>query len=153
MSEDPVTGALKPEIGCMVRCTLPDVERDHYYKKIRKDIPNSFSVPLQNDESIVNSLINPTAQLNISETLPMVVLDGNIISVDEKKLAEMIANNDFSPERISELLYDTASKEAWRKYRKRPEQLDTMDPVQHYGVRGAGPDACRGACGFADPRM
>ena len=73
----------------------------------------------------VNSLINPTAQLNISETLPMVVLDGNIISVDEKKLAEMIANNDFSPERISELLYDTASKEAWRKYRKRPEQLDT----------------------------
>ncbi len=125
MSENPVTGALKPEIGWMVRCTLPDVERDYYYDKIKTDIPKHYSVPLQNDESIVNSLINPTAQLNISETLPMVVLDGNIISVDEKKLAEMIANNDFSPESISELLYDTASKEAWRKYRKRPEQLDT----------------------------
>ena len=125
MSENPITGALKPEIGWMVRCTLPDVERDYYYNKIKTDIPKHYSVPLQNDESIVNSLINPTAQLNISETLPMVVLDGNIISVDEKKLAEMIANNDFSPESISELLYDTASKEAWRKYRKRPEQLDT----------------------------
>ena len=125
MSEDPVTGALKPEIGWMVRCTLPDVERDYYYNKIKTDIPKHYSVPLQNDESIVNSLINPTAQLNISETLPMVVLDGNIISVDEKKLAEMVANNDFSPESISELLYDTASKEAWRKYRKRPEQLET----------------------------
>ena len=125
MSEDTVTGALKPEIGWMVRCTMPDVERDHYYKKIRKDIPKSFSLPLQNDESVVNRLISPTAQMHESQNLPMVVLDGNIISVDEKKLAEMIASNDFSPERVSELLYEAASKEALKKYRKKPEQLDT----------------------------
>ena len=104
MSEDPVTGALKPEIGWMVRCTMPDVERDYFYNKIKTDIPKHYSVPLQNDESIVNSLINPTAQLNISETLPLVVLDGNIISVDGKKLREMIEDDEFTHQEAAELL-------------------------------------------------
>ena len=108
----------------MVRCTLPDVERDYYYNKIKTDIPKHYSVPLLNDESIVNSLINPTAQLNISETLPMVVLDGNIISVDEKKLAEMVENNDFSPEKVSELLYDSIDKASLEKHKKGLKKMD-----------------------------
>ena len=107
MSEDPVTGALKPEIGWMVRCTLPDVERDYYYNKIKTDIPKHYSVPLQNDEKEVNRLISSAANLS-DKTLTilgaLVVHNGMIMRVNEVELTKMILQNDLSPERVAALL-------------------------------------------------
>ena len=107
MSEDPVTGALKPEIGWMVRCTLPDVERDYYYNKIKTDIPKHYSVPLQNDEKEVNRLISSAANLS-DKTLTilgaLVVHNGMIMRVNEVELTKMILQNDLSPEKVAALL-------------------------------------------------
>jgi len=107
MIEDPVTGALKPEIGWMVRCTLPDVERDYYYDNIRTDIPGAFSLPLQNDEKEVNRLISSAANLS-DKTLTilgaLVVHNGMIMRVNEVELTKMILQNDLSPEKVAALL-------------------------------------------------
>ena len=107
MSEDPVTGALKPEIGWMVRCTMPDVERDYYYNKIKTDIPKHYSVPLQNDEKEVNRLISSAANLS-DKTLTilgaLVVHNGMIMRVNEVELTKMILQNDLSPEKVAALL-------------------------------------------------
>ncbi len=107
MSEDHVTGALKPEIGWMVRCIMPDEERDYYYDNIRTDIPGAFSLPLQNDEKEVNRLISSAANLS-DKTLTilgaLVVHNGMIMRVNEVELTKMILQNDLSPEKVAALL-------------------------------------------------
>ena len=107
LREDPVNGALKPEIGWMVRCNIPDNERDYYYDSIRTDIPKAFALPLQNDEKEVNRLISSSPKLNdrsLELWNPLVVLDGNITKVDQKKLSEMVSNDDFTQESVADLL-------------------------------------------------
>jgi TonB-dependent SusC/RagA subfamily outer membrane receptor len=107
LRENPVNGALKPEIGWMVRCNIPDNERDYYYDSIRTDIPNAFALPLQNDEKEVNRLISSSPKLNdrsLELWNPLVVLDGHITKVDQKKLSEMVSNDDFTQESVADLL-------------------------------------------------
>ena len=107
LSEDPVNGALKPEIGWMVRCIMPDEERDYYYDNIRTDIPGAFALPLQNDEKEVNRLISSAANLS-DKTLTilgaLVVHNGMIMRVNEVELTKMILQNDLSPEKVAALL-------------------------------------------------
>ena len=107
LSEDSVNGALKPEIGWMVRCIMPDEERDYYYDNIRTDIPGAFSLPLQNDEKEVNRLISSAANLS-DKTLTilgaLVVHNGMIMRVNEVELTKMILQNDLSPEKVAALL-------------------------------------------------
>ena len=107
LSEDPVNGALKPEIGWMVRCIMPDEERDYYYDNIRTDIPDMFGLPLQNDEKVVNRLITSSANFkdkSLELENPLVLLNGNIATVDGKKLSEMVSKDDFSQESVADLL-------------------------------------------------
>ena len=107
LSEDSVNGALKPEIGWMVRCNIPDNERDYYYDSIRTDIPNVFALPIQNDENEVDRLISSSPKLNdrsLELWNPLVVLDGTIVKVDQKKLSEMVSNDDFTQESVADLL-------------------------------------------------
>ena len=109
LSEDPGNGALKPEIGWMVRCKMPDEERKYYYDNIRTDIPDMFVLPLQNDEETVNRLITSSANfkerpLELENENPLVVLDGNIAIVDQKKLSGMVSKDDISPESVADLL-------------------------------------------------
>lgn len=107
LSEDSVNGALKPEIGWMVRCIMPDEERDYYYDNIRTDIPDMFGLPLQNDEKTVNRLITASAKFKDKSSElenPLVLLDGNIANVDGKKLSEMVSKDDFSQESVADLL-------------------------------------------------
>ena len=107
LSEDPANGALKPEIGWMVRCIMSDEERDYYYDNINTDIPDVFAVPLQNDENTVNRLITSSANFNEKtweRQTPLVVVDGNIADVDGKKLWKMIENDEFTHQEAAELL-------------------------------------------------
>ena len=107
LSEDPVNGALKPEIGWMVRCIIPEEERDYYYDSIRTDIPNVFGLPLQNDEKTVNRLIASSANFkdrSLEMENPLVVHNGNIVKVDQKKLSVMVSNDDFTQESVADLL-------------------------------------------------
>ena len=107
LSEDPANGALKPEIGWMVRCIMSDDERDYYYDNINTDIPDVFAVPLQNDENTVNRLITSSANFNEKtwgRQNPLVLLDGNIANVDGKKLREMIEDDEFTHQEAAELL-------------------------------------------------
>jgi hypothetical protein len=107
LSEDPVNGALKPEIGWMVRCIIPEEERDYYYDSIRTDIPNVFGLPLQNDEKTVNRLITSSANFkdrSLEMENPLVVHNGNIVKVDQKKLSVMVSNDDFTQESVADLL-------------------------------------------------
>ncbi len=107
LSEDPANGALKPEIGWMVRCIMSDDERDYYYDNINTDIPDVFAVPLQNEENTVNRLITSSANFNEKtweRQTPLVLLDGNIANVDGKKLREMIEDDEFTHQEAAELL-------------------------------------------------
>jgi len=107
LSEDASTGALKPEIGWMVRCVLPDEERDFYYDSIKTDIPNVFASPLHNDESLVDSLVGSSSRVKDKTkevSNPLVVVDGNIADVDGKKLSDMIADNDITRQEAADLL-------------------------------------------------
>ena len=107
LSEDPANGALKPEIGWMVRCIMSDEERDYYYDNINTDIPDVFAVPLQNDENTVNRLITSSANFNEKtweRQTPLVVVDGNMADVDGKKLWKMIEDDEFTHQEAAELL-------------------------------------------------
>ena len=107
LSEDPANGALKPEIGWMVRCIMSDEERDYYYDNINTDIPDVFAVPLQNEENTVNRLITSSANFNEKtweRQTPLVLLDGNIANVDGKKLWKMIEDDEFTHQEAAELL-------------------------------------------------
>ncbi len=107
LSEDPANGALKPEIGWMVRSIMSDEERDYYYDNIKTDIPDVFAVPLQNDEKTVNRLITSSANFNEKtwgQQNPLVLLDGNIANADGKKLREMIEDDEFTHQEAAELL-------------------------------------------------
>ena len=106
-SEDASTGALKPEIGWMVRCILPDEERDFFYENIKTDIPNVFASPLHNEDSVVNRLIGSSSKVNDRTkevSNPLVVVDGNIANVDGKKLWKMIEDDEFTHQEAAELL-------------------------------------------------
>ena len=107
LSEDASTGALKPEIGWMVRCILPDEERDFFYENIKTDIPNVFASPLHNEDSVVNRLIGSSSRVKDKTkevSNPLVVVDGNIADVDGKKLSDMIADNDITRQEAADLL-------------------------------------------------
>lgn len=107
LSEDASTGALKPEIGWMVRCILPDEERDFFYENIKTDIPNVFASPLHNEDSVVNRLIGSSSRVKDKTkevSNPLVVVDGNITDVDGKKLSDMIADNDITRQEAADLL-------------------------------------------------
>ncbi len=107
LSEDASTGALKPEIGWMVRCILPDEERDFFYENIKTDIPNAFASPLHNEDSVVNRLIGSSSKVNDRTkevSNPLVVVDGNIADVDGKKLWKMIEDDEFTHQEAAELL-------------------------------------------------
>jgi hypothetical protein len=107
LSEDASTGALKPEIGWMVRCILPDEERDFFYENIKTDIPNVFASPLHNEDSVVNRLIGSSSKVNDRTkevSNPLVVVDGNIADVDGKKLWKMIEDDEFTHQEVAELL-------------------------------------------------
>ena len=107
LSEDASTGALKPEIGWMIRCILPDEERDFFYENIKTDIPNVFASPLHNEDSVVNRLIGSSSRVKDKTkevSNPLVVVDGNITDVDGKKLSDMIADNDITRQEAADLL-------------------------------------------------
>lgn len=107
LSEDVSTGALKPEIGWIVRCVLPDEERDFYYDSIKTDIPNVFASPLHNDESLVDSLVGSSPKVDDRTKdafIPLVVVDGIPQTVNGKKLSDMIADNDITRQEAADLL-------------------------------------------------
>ena len=81
LSENPENGTLIPRIGWMVGCQLPDKEKDY-----------TFMSQLEKEQKIIDKLIHDHSKGHrpVTRALPLIVVDGNIVTVDDERLSELL---------------------------------------------------------------
>ena len=81
LSENPENGTLIPRIGWMVGCQLSDKEMD--YTSMRQH---------EKEQMIIDKLIHAHSQGHkpVARALPLIVVDGNIVTLDEAEYSELL---------------------------------------------------------------
>jgi len=81
LSENPENGTLIPRIGWMVGCQLSDKEKDY-----------TFRVQQEKEQKIIDKLIHAYSQGHrlVARALPLIVVDGNIVTLDEAEFSELL---------------------------------------------------------------
>ena len=81
LSENPENGALIPRIGWMVGCQLSDNEMDY-----------TSMMQQEKEQKIIDKLIHAHSNGHrpVARALPLIVVDGNIVTVDDERLTELL---------------------------------------------------------------